>query len=94
MGWVKRLADGVIQDRMGESDLEFSWSNVQATDPGVQAKILDTYVKDGIVTVNEARGQLGLAPVAGGDRASVYTPQGPVPLGAGPVTGMTAGARA
>jgi hypothetical protein len=26
MGWVKRLADQVIQDRLGEPDLEFAWA--------------------------------------------------------------------
>ena len=44
-GWVKRLVDGVIQDRMGHADLEFIWSDVQPTDPKNQASILDIYVK-------------------------------------------------
>ncbi len=81
MGWVKRLADHVIQDRLGEGDLEFAWAEQRATDPAEQAKILDTYVRDGIYAINEARGLLGLDPVPGGDRPMIYDATGVVPLG-------------
>jgi HK97 family phage portal protein len=80
MGWVKRLVDHVIQDRMGQRDLEFAWIDPRPNDPSEQAKILDTYVRSGIYTVNEARDMLGFDPVAGGDRAMVYGGQGPIPL--------------
>ena len=40
---------------MGDSDLEFIWSDVQPANPKDQAAILDVYVKNGIYTVNEAR---------------------------------------
>jgi HK97 family phage portal protein len=78
--WVKRLVDGVIQDRMGHTDLEFIWSDVRSTDPKDQASILDTYVKDGILTLNEARDTLGLVPVDGGDQPMFQTAQGPIAL--------------
>lgn len=78
--WVKRLVDGVIQDRMGYTDLEFVWSDVRSTDPKDQASILDIYVKDGIFTLNEARDTLGLAPVEGVDQPMFQTAQGPVAL--------------
>jgi hypothetical protein len=45
-GWVKRLVDSVIQDRMGHADLEFVWSDVRSTDPKDQAAILGIYVRD------------------------------------------------
>jgi HK97 family phage portal protein len=80
MGWVKRLVDGVIQKRMGHSDLEFAWSDVRPTDPRDQSVILTSYVKDGIFTLNEARDVLGLGPVEGGDAPMLVTAQGPVPL--------------
>jgi hypothetical protein len=79
-GWVKRLVDGVIQDRMGHPDLEFVWSDARSTNPKDQAVVLDTYVKSGIYAPNEARGVLGLPPVAGGDEPVFVTPHGPVPL--------------
>ena len=80
MGWVKRLVDNVIQKRMGHSDLEFAWSDVQPTDPKDQSVILTNYVRDGIFTLNEARDILGLDPVEGGDVPMFVTAQGPVQL--------------
>lgn len=44
MGWVKRLIDHVIQDRMGHPDLEFAWSGARPTDPTDEAAILVGYV--------------------------------------------------
>ena len=79
-GWVKRLVDHVIQDRMGHADLEFAWTDRRPVEPSEQAKIIDTYVRGGIYTVNEARDVLGFGPVAGGERAMVYGSVGPVPL--------------
>ena len=81
MGWVKRLADHVIQDHIGEPDLEFVWGDLRPADPAEQAKILDIYVRDGIYAVNEARSLLGLAPAPGGDVPMVYGTGGAVPLG-------------
>ena len=83
-GWVKRLVDSVLQDRMGHGDLEFVWSDVRSTDPKDQASILDIYVKDGIYTLNEARDILGLASVEGGDQTMLTTAQGAVALNANP----------
>jgi HK97 family phage portal protein len=80
MGWIKRLADHVIQDRMGQADLEFAWIDARSVDPAEQAKLLDLYVRDGIYTVNEARDILGLDPVAGGDQAMIYGASGATPL--------------
>src|SRR5205085_12289986 len=82
MGRVKRLADHVIQDRMGHLDLEFAWSDFRHADPAEQSKVLDLYVRTGIYTVNEARDILGFDPVAGGDAARVYGTTGAVPLAA------------
>jgi hypothetical protein len=80
MGWVKRLADHVIQDRLDEPGLEFVWAEGRPSDPAQEAKIIDTYVRNGVYAVNEARDLLGLDPVPGGDRPMVYGTQGAVPL--------------
>jgi HK97 family phage portal protein len=80
IGWVKRLIDGVIQNRMGHADLEFAWSEIRPTDPKDQATILGSYVKDGIYSVNEARDILGLGPVEGGDEPIFLNAQGPMLL--------------
>jgi HK97 family phage portal protein len=88
-GWVKRLVDSVIQDRMGHSDLEFVWSDARPIDPKDQASIIDIYVKDGVYTLNEARDILGLLPVKGGDSPMLQTAQGPAPLTQFPPTDRT-----
>ena len=80
MGWVKRLVDHVIQNVIGEPDLEFAWADRRAADPAEQAKVLSTYVRDGIYAINEARNLLGLDPVPGGDLPMVFGTQGAVPL--------------
>jgi len=80
MGWVKRLADDVIQRRMGHTDLEFAWSDLRPIDPKEQAEILQIYVKEGIKTRNEARDALGDGPLPGGDALMVDTAQGPAGL--------------
>jgi HK97 family phage portal protein len=82
MGWVKRLADHVIQDRSGHRDLEFAWVDLRPADPAEQAKMLDTYVRAGIYAVNEARDILGFDPVAGGELPMVYGSAGPISLAA------------
>jgi hypothetical protein len=55
---------------------------VKPADPAEQAKVIDTYVRDGVYAVNEARSLLGLDPVPGGDQPMIYGAQGAVPLGA------------
>ena len=79
-GWVKRLADSVIQDRMEHPDLEFVWSDIPVTNVKDLAAILDIYVKDGVYSLNEARDILGLPPVEGGDQPIFQTSNGPVLL--------------
>ena len=49
-------------------------------DPQQAASVAQIYVTNGIKTVNEARSELGLDPVAGGDVALVFIGSGPVPL--------------
>jgi hypothetical protein len=78
--WVKRLVDHVIQDRIGHPDLEFAWVDPRPVHPIEQARVLDTYVRRGIYTVNEARDILGFGPIASGEQARVYGTAGPVPL--------------
>jgi HK97 family phage portal protein len=79
-GWVKRLIDGVIQNRMGHDDLEFAWSDVRPMNPKDQATVLGSYVRDGIYALNEAREVLGLDSVEGGDERMFITARGPMTL--------------
>jgi hypothetical protein len=78
--WVKQLIDGVIQDDFGCPHLEFRWKDDREVDSTAQATILQGYVKAGILSVNEARDQLGLDPTAGGEHPMFATATGFVPL--------------
>ena len=58
--WVKTVLDRVIQECMGEPDLEFAWVGDDAIDPLQQAQTLEILVSAGIKTREEARAELGL----------------------------------
>ncbi len=80
--WVKRLIDRVLIEDFDEEDVEFVWGEDAQVDVSQQAQILTSYVAAGILTRNEARAQLGQAPVdnAGADALLVTTGSGPAPL--------------
>ena len=63
--WVKNALDHVIQECMNEPGLEFVWVGDDAIDPLEQAQTLQILVGAGIKTREEARADLGLAPVGG-----------------------------
>ena len=58
--WVKDLADDVIADELSSPDLELAWIEEDETDPVKQNGILDSRVKSGRMTINEARDADGL----------------------------------
>jgi portal protein len=64
--WIKNALDRVIQLYLGAPDLEFVWVGDDATDPLQQAQTLQILVSAGIKTKDEARAELGLAPMSGG----------------------------
>lgn len=76
--WVVGFINLITQQRMGQPDIEFCWEDKQDVDPAVEATILDTYVRSGTFTLNEARERLGKPPVKGGEVSMVYLPTGPV----------------
>jgi hypothetical protein len=70
--WVKRLIDRVLIEDFGESEIEFAWGSDAQIDAEQQQRILVAYVGSGILTRDEARQKLGLAPLgrgAAGDTA-------------------------
>lgn len=80
MEWVKRLIDDVISDDLGFADLEFQWGKVREIDAEKQAEITDRKLRNGTLTINEARDIDGRDPIEGGDVAMIYTAGGAVPL--------------
>ena len=63
LNWVKRLIDRVLVEDFNEREVEFVFGQDERIDPPTQAQMLIGYVGAGILTRNEARAKLGLAPV-------------------------------
>jgi hypothetical protein len=78
--WVATLVNRCVQVGWGWDDVEFAWREEEATNPAEQATISTTYLKLGVLTINEVRMNLGLDPVEGGDVPMIYTATGAVPL--------------
>lgn len=66
--WWKDLMDDVLVRAFGVDELEFAWLDEQIIDPMTRANVAQIYIQNGIMTINEVREQLGLAPIANGDQ--------------------------
>jgi hypothetical protein len=82
IGWVKSLIDDILANEFDALDLEFVWGLGLQTDPAAQEAILSSYATKGILTINEARAELGRAPLpeASADRPMTLTNTGYVAL--------------
>jgi hypothetical protein len=84
MAWVKQLLDSILAHPrcFNSPDLEFTFEDADETDPALKAKIDDTYIKNGTVTIDEVRDDMGKDPLPDGLGAQhlVYTGQGAVLL--------------
>jgi hypothetical protein len=78
--WVATLVNRCVKIGWGWDDIEFAWREEEATNPAEQATISTTYLKLGVLNINEVRKNLGLDPVEGGDVPMIYTATGAVPL--------------
>lgn len=61
--WVTELMNDIIQVRMGYADLEFGFEDKEAQDPLERAQIDQIYVNCGVLTEDEVRADMGLAPL-------------------------------
>ena len=78
--WAKRIFDGVIQDDLGFYDLEFVWDTIVDIDPEKQAKIHDLYVKNGTMSINEVRDELGHDAITGGEEPVIVVGNDVIPI--------------
>lgn len=60
--WVKGFMDSIILDDFENEDLEFEWLDEDELDPKTKSEILDKDTGNGLMTLNEARGEKGLDP--------------------------------
>ena len=82
MDWTVRLMNFLIWKYEGQQDLVFAFEEEDETDPETQATIFDMKVKNGTMTIDEARQRDGLDPYENGLGAKplIYTGQGAVLL--------------
>lgn len=78
--WVKSMVNRCVLAGWGWTDIEFAWREEEASDPVQQATVATTYLKAGVLTVNQVLADIGREPIAGGDVNLIYTASGAVPL--------------
>lgn len=78
--WKDCVMDPIIQERFGYEDVEFVFLPRPEPDEEKQAKIHDMRIKNGEVSINEARDELGLEPIEDGDTHMIYIGATVVPL--------------
>lgn len=78
--WAKQYMDVIIQEHLGQYDLEFSWADRESVDPDIQDQIADRKVRSGRATINETRAEEGKEPIPGGDTAMIYMGPAPTPV--------------
>ncbi len=78
--WLKTLLNRAIWQYMGETSVEFAFDDEDEQDPLEQAQVLTSLVQAGIKNRNEARDELGMAGIAGGEEYSVQLGTGLVAI--------------
>jgi hypothetical protein len=78
--WVKSFINRCILVGWGWTDIEFAWHEEEETNPQEQAVTSTTYMKNGVLLINEVRADIGREPIPGGDTPLIFTPTGAVPL--------------
>ena len=64
--WVKHFMDHIIQDLLGQPEIEFAWSDGDTIDPMVQMQVLTGYVAAGVKSRDEVRDEIGEGPIPDG----------------------------
>lgn len=76
MGYVRRVVNRLLVEDFKRPDLEFAWTEDREFDPNIADEIQSRRYRDGRLFLNEARDQIGLTPVDGGDQPMVITATG------------------
>ena len=80
--WVRSLINLLLWKYLAYTDLEFAWEEEESISPVEQVQITDTKIRNGSMTIDEAREMDGKDPYPNGLGAKplVYTASGPVLL--------------
>ena len=60
--WVKDLIDEILAEDLDSADMEFIWKGDDELDPVKRQQITSGYLKDGLITINEGRADIGRDP--------------------------------
>ena len=71
--WKDDIMDTIIQEKFGYEDIEFVYLPRPEADQKKQSEIHQVRLHDGVMTLNEVRGEMGLEPIEDGDYHLVYT---------------------
>ncbi len=83
LDWFRQeIMNPLIQEDIGfgYDDLEFKYQQEPDVNPLIQMQVITGFTKEGVLTRNEGRDQLGLEALEGGDELTVDTVNGPVPI--------------
>ena len=78
--WADDITNTIIQDKFGYDDIEFVYLPRPEPDQEKATKIHDMKLKNGELSVNEARDEDGLEPIPGGDEHLIYIGNAVIPL--------------
>lgn len=70
--WIRNFINEILNDHF-KTKVEFQWAIDDEKDPVEVANIIQIYVGLGVKTINEARAELGLKPLKGGDEIRSLT---------------------
>jgi len=82
LAWYANLWNFIMAKYLGAPDLELAWEEEASIDPQVQSQIIDRKLKNGSMTLDEARSADGRDPYPHGlgSRPLIYVATGPVLL--------------
>jgi len=75
--FLKEILDKMIQDDLGQPDLQFVWTNINPTNRVEEAEVVKTLVNNGLMSIDEWRLGEGLKPIGIKD-PFLMTPVGPI----------------
>ena len=78
LSFLEESLTDIIQGPMGYKDFKFGFQQQEDVDPETQAKVDDTYIRDGVLSIDEVRERMGKAPIGVGHM--IYLATGPIPI--------------
>jgi hypothetical protein len=77
LNYLKALFDYLIQFKLGNADVEFAWKVDTELDPKSQAEVDQIYLQNKVITPDEVRERIGMAPLTPEQQALLNPPPPP-----------------